>query len=94
MTSEWILNNFGSFLGGFALLWLGWRESERREQAKSVTDLAARVNGIELSMVKDMPSKEDVEKLGVRLDRLEATLSEVRDMVVRLDERGKVHDRE
>lgn len=94
MTGQWVLDNFATFLSGFALLWLGWREAERKERVREVAELGARVHGIELSMVKDMPSKEDVEKLGVRLDRLEATLSEVRDMVVRLDERGKVHDRE
>lgn len=94
MTAQWLLDNLSSFLAAFALLWLGWREAERREQVKAFADLSQRVNGIELSVVRDMPSKEDVEKLGERLDRLDNTLSQVREMVVRLDERGKMHDRE
>lgn len=94
ITAQWVVDNFGSFLGGFALLWLTWREAERKRLDSAISSLSTRINGIELSMVRDMPSKEDVEKLGERLDKLVTTLTEVRDMVVRQDERSKTHDRE
>lgn len=94
ITAQWLVDNFGSFLGGFALLWLTWREAERKRIDTAIGSLSTRINGIELSMVRDMPSKEDVDKLGERLDQLVATLTEVRDMVVRQDERSRIHDRE
>lgn len=56
-----------------------------------INSLENKVQSLELVMARDMPSKEDVEKVWERLDRLDNTLSQVRDMVLRLDERGKIH---
>jgi hypothetical protein len=53
------------------------------------TDTEGRVRSLELAIVRDLPSKEDFSGLSQRLDRLDDTLKQVRDMVIRLDERGK-----
>jgi len=55
--------------------------------------LEGRVQAIELSIARDMPNKEDVNQLVGRLDKLDATLGEVRDMVIRFDEREKERSR-
>jgi hypothetical protein len=63
-----------------------------------VVSLEAKVHAIELAIAGDLASKadvtglasrEDVKALWTRLDTVDKTLQQVRDMVIRLDERGK-----
>jgi hypothetical protein len=63
-----------------------------------VTSLEAKVHAIELAIAGDLASKddvsglanrEDVSKVSDRLDKLDELMRQVRDMVIRLDERGK-----
>jgi hypothetical protein len=63
-----------------------------------VTGLEAKVHAIELAIAGDLATKtdviglanrEDVKALWSRLDTVDKTLQQVRDMVIRLDERGK-----
>lgn len=67
-----------------------------REEAKDkkFSELSAKVAGLELSMAKELATKEDVGALEIRLDNLAATLGTIRDMVIRLDERGNRHEKE
>lgn len=55
--------------------------------------LESRVSAIELSIAGELPNKEDMAQLLTRMERLEATLGEVRDMsrdmAIRFDEREK-----
>lgn len=81
-------NILGGIIGGGALAWWLIRRSVARVDA-----LEEKVNEIQLKMAGELPSKEDVTQLVVRLDRLETTLGEVRDMArdmaIRFDEREK-----
>jgi hypothetical protein len=63
-----------------------------------VTSLESKVHAIELAIAGDLASKEDVTGLANRedvttltrrLDKLDELMQQVRDMVIRLDERGK-----
>lgn len=63
-----------------------------------VTGLETKVHAIELAIAGELASKtdvaglanrEDVTSLSRRLDRLDGLMQQVRDMVIRLDERGK-----
>lgn len=98
MIPEWLLQWLGPILGGLALLLIGWRRQENvdkeRRRDERIEGLEASVAAINLAMARDLPSKEDVAQLTMRLDGLDKVLSQVRDMVIRLDERGKIHDRE
>ena len=47
----------------------------------------------ELAMGRDIPTKDDHAQVLARLDKLDAVLTEMRDMVIRQDERGKIHDK-
>lgn len=76
--------------GGFAW-WV-----MRQVAAKLVARLEAvetKVQGIELSIAGELPNKDDMSQLLARMERLEATLGEVRDMsrdmAIRFDEREK-----
>ena len=84
MIPEWVWNLIGGSLGAIALLLLK-RALGRMDTVES------RVQAMELSMARDIPNKEDFAQLSSRLDRLDGTLSQVRDMVIRLEERGNVH---
>lgn len=51
------------------------------------------LQAIKLAMVRDIPTKDDHNQVLARLDKLDAVLTEMRDMVIRQDERGKIHDK-
>lgn len=85
-------------ISSLTVLVVGWMLNGAREREKDkdkkFSDLSSKVAGLELSMARELATKEDVAALGVRLDNLAATLGTIRDMVIRQDERGKSHDKE
>jgi hypothetical protein len=90
-------NWLSSLISGLTLLavgviWNGSREKDKGRDSK-IDSLNQKVVALELQMVKDLASREDVEALVSRLDTMDKTLTQVRDMVIRMDERGKIHDR-
>lgn len=50
-------------------------------------ELEKRVSQLEMKVVSEMPSREDFKEQGRRMEAIAATLTEVRDMVLRMDAR-------
>jgi vacuolar-type H+-ATPase subunit C/Vma6 len=86
-----------SLVSGLTLLIVGVLLNGARDKDKArddkVNKIAEKVGALELQMVKELASREDVEALVTRIDSMDKTLTQVRDMVIRMDERGKIHDR-
>lgn len=68
-------------------------ESQKSREQR-VDRIEERTHALELTVVRDFPNKEDFAGLSSRLDKLNDLFQEVRDMVIRLDERGKPHSTE
>lgn len=71
----------------------GAREKDKARDAK-IDSIASRQQALELQISKDLATKDDLERFSDRLEALSKTMTEIRDMVIRLDERGKPHDKE
>lgn len=84
--NQWIYGVIGaavaSILSGWSL-WLLNRYTAR------VDKMEARIHQIDLQIAKDLPSKEDFREIKRELESVSATMHEVRDMVIRLEERNK-----
>jgi hypothetical protein len=97
MIPEWLLQWFGTILGSLAVLLVTWNRQERKERDKAIelrmSGLEGSIQSIKLAMAGDIPTKEDLAEVSQRLGRLEGTLGQVRDLVIRLEERGNVHVR-
>lgn len=89
----------GSAVAGAGIVWklavaMLKREVTRVDSAIDRMDhLEAELQAIKLAMVRDIPTKDDHNQVLARLDKLDAVLTEMRDMVIRQDERGKIHDK-
>ncbi|MDC7800302.1 MULTISPECIES: hypothetical protein [Stenotrophomonas] len=61
------------------------KEAEKAELRHR--ELEKRVSSLELKVVAEMPSREDFKDQSRRIEAIASTLSEVRDMVIRMDSR-------
>jgi hypothetical protein len=59
-----------------------------------VDAIATKVIALELTMSRELATKADLDPVWTRIEELAKTMGEIRDMVVRLDERSKIHDKE
>jgi hypothetical protein len=81
-------------LGALAaiVIWM-WQRNEKRWDLQHECNRAQsdRMASLELKIVGDLPGKDDYAKLTLRLDSLDDKMGQIRDMVIRLEERGKTH---
>ncbi len=61
------------------------KEAEKAEMRHK--ELEKRVSSLELKVVADLPSREDFKEQSRRIESIASTLTEVRDMVLRMDAR-------
>ncbi len=61
------------------------KEAEKAEMRHK--ELEKRVASLELKVVADLPSREDFKEQSRRIESIASTLTEVRDMVLRMDAR-------
>jgi hypothetical protein len=86
---NWVLGVLGPIMAGLAM-WLLNRAVSRVD----ALELALRTQGdrlhqIDLQIAKELPTKEDFVDLKRDLQSVSATMHEVRDMVIRMEERNK-----
>lgn len=87
--TAWILPVLGAILSSLAM-WVVNRAVSRVDALeKANTALAERLHQIDLQIAKELPTKEDFIELKRDVQSVSATMHEVRDMVIRLEERGK-----
>lgn len=79
---SWILGVAGPLVGAFCMWWLN-------RAVHRVDALEKRIRDMELHVAKEMPSKEDFREIKRDLESVVTTMHEVRDMVIRLEERQK-----
>lgn len=88
--APWVLAALASFIAGLAL-WLVKRSAGKVDELeRKAANQGERLHQIELQMARDMPTKEDFTELKRQVESVVATMGEVRDMVIRLDERERV----
>ncbi len=82
---EWLVPTLAGFVSALAL-WLVKRATARVDELERENrGFKDRLHSIELQMAKDLPTKDDVREVKLHVESLAATMSEIRDMVIRLD---------
>lgn len=93
-----IPNWLAPLISSLTVLIVGWVLNGSREKDKArdqkVDSLATKVIALELTMSRELATKADLDPVWTRIEDLAKTMSEIKDMVVRLDERSKIHDKE
>ena len=95
MIPIWLLQWLGTLLGGAALLWLGWTRKDRKDWQAGVEGRIGRLEGqqteMRLMIAQELPTKKDMHDINRWLESMDSTMGELREMVVRLEERSKIH---
>lgn len=85
--ASWFLAALGPLLSAFAM-WLVNRAVGRVDGIeKDHAALSARLHAVELQMAKELATKEDVRDIKRDMESFVTTMHEIRDMVIRLEER-------
>lgn len=85
----WLLAS--ALISGLAIFWVqrvaakADKEQDKAENRQKA--LEDRLSRLEMKVAADMPTKEDFKDQSRRMESIEATLHEVRDMVIRMDAR-------
>lgn len=84
---QWVLGLSGPMLTAFAM-WLLNRAVGRVDGIeKDQAALSGRLHAVELQMAKELATKEDVRDIKRDMESFVTTMHEIRDMVIRLEER-------
>lgn len=81
--SAWLLGIGAAVVAGLAI-WMVQRSATR------VDAMEERIHSIELRMVQELPSKSDLAAIASQVQTIQNTMTEVRDWMIRMDEREKV----
>lgn len=88
MTADQLWNLALSILSGFILAWIGWIRKDWKDADRSRDDhigrLQTQINEINLRMAGELPSREDYLEIRRDMESIRATLTEVRDMCIRM----------
>lgn len=86
---QWILGITGTLIAALAM-WMVNRSVSRVDAMERRCDgLERRLHDFDLQIAKELVTKEDVREVKRDLESVVTTLHEIRDMVIRLEERHK-----
>ena len=91
MPPFWVWNLAATLLAAFAMFLVTRSVSRVDAIEKRQQDQDNRVHQIELQMVKELATKDDVTEVKRYVESVAATLGEIRDMVIRLDAQKDSH---
>lgn len=81
--SAWLLGIGAAIVAGLAI-WMVQRSATR------VDAMEERIHSIELRVAMELPSKSDLQAIASQVTTLQHTMTEVRDWMIRMDEREKL----
>ena len=85
MPPDWLWSVASALVAGLALFLVNRAVGRVDGIEKAQRTFGDRIHAIELQMVKELATKEDVNEVERRLESVAVTLGEVRDLVIRLD---------
>ena len=97
MIPIWLLQWLGTLLGGIALLWIGWARKDAKDsdlaRDNRISALEKHIQDIYLKIAGELPTSSDIKDINRSMDALYSTVEQIRDMVVRLEERSNIMSR-